>query len=136
MEEHDEFAAKTTLVRATQRSRFGADGILRQVIIPETEFMADDARETLALHVKQIGGKKLRILINTSGVPVSTAQVRDSFSRPDTVTLVSAVALLVNTPALTRMLRNLSLALKREQVPIKFFGTEEAALQWLQSFPA
>lgn len=133
MEEHDEYADKTTLVRSTQRSRFGSDGILRSTIVIGTELMAEDARETLPLHSKQIGGKKLRVFIDPADVKFTTKEVRDAFSREDTVKYLSAVALLV-ADSMARFLGNLSLAFGGAKVPVKFFPSEDAAIQWLQKF--
>jgi hypothetical protein len=133
-EEHDEYADKTTLVRSTQRSRFGADGIVRHTIMEGSELMADEARDILRLHSKQIGGKKLRIVVDPGGVAFPTHEVRQTFSQPETVKLIKAVALLT-TSGWTRMMANLSFAFKKPEIPVKFFTNEEDAVKWLQTFP-
>ena len=132
-DERDEFSDKTTVVTRNQRSRFGPDGILRQTVIPGTEFTDEEAQETLAVHSKQIEGKKLRILVDTRTVPVTASEARLSYSQPQTDKLVSAVALWIVSPS-KRVFGNIALGLSRAAVPVKFFTSEEEALTWLRTF--
>jgi hypothetical protein len=86
--------------------------------------MAADAMDQLGVYN---GGRKQPTIVEMVGVAGLTREGRQVFTRD---CAASRMALLGGKPA-ERVIANFALAVSRHAVPMRFFTSEEAAVEWL-----
>jgi hypothetical protein len=120
------------IVTQTAKIWLGEDGIIRIVSRKTAPGTIADSME-LWHAVKTAGGGITRPLFadirNTSLID---SESRKYFARTETRELISAVALLVESP-FSRVIGSLFLGINRLPVPIRLFTLENQAMEWLQS---
>jgi hypothetical protein len=89
-----------------------------------TGAMAQEAMDRLEVFN---GGRKLPTLVEMAGVAGLTREARQVFTGECTA---SRMALLGGSPV-ERVIANFALAASRYATPIRFFATEDAAVDWL-----
>ncbi len=109
------------------------DGIIRQNVVPHTDFTLQDAQETIAAAVKLSEGKPLPMLVDLTGLKSITKEARNYFGKEVTSHNLSAVGLLF-TSAVTQVLGNFFLRFNRPEIPVKLFNSETQAIRWLKEF--
>lgn len=84
--------------------------------------------------VKELSeGKIYPLLVNLNEIKSITKEARDHFSMKDRTPGVSAIGLVIKSPAST-IIGNFFLGLNKSMVPVKLFTNEEKAIAWLKQF--
>ncbi len=82
---------------------------------------------------EMIQGNKVPLLVNMSNTTSITIKARKYYSGKESEKIISAAALVVNSPMHTVM-GNFFLGLNKRQFPVKLFSSEEQALIWLRKY--
>ncbi len=93
-----------------------------------------DARATtdeVASLAADLGGRPLPLLVDMTGMAGIAREAREHFAT--SASGVSAIALLTGS-AVSRMIANFFIGLRKSQVPMRMFRTEAEAVEWLTSF--
>ena len=107
--------------------------IFYTVVKPNAVVEISDAIENSAV-VKEISdGKIYPMLVNLKEIKSITKEARDHFSMQGRTPGISAIGLLINSPAST-IIGNFFLGLNRSVVPVKLFTKEAKATAWLKQF--
>jgi hypothetical protein len=93
-----------------------------------------DARQNLALAVAETAGRRRPLLIDIRGARPLDADVRHHYSGQTLVDSFSALALLVETSPLGRMMGNVYLRIARPGIPTRLFADETRAIEWLNRY--
>ncbi len=107
------------------------DGIIQQVWQPEAAIGLADALATLDAVKTLSGGQRRPVMVDAHATGPLDRPARTEFTRHDD--LVSAIALIVNTP-LSRMSGNFILAVSKPTPPTRLFDDEASAVAWLSDF--
>ena len=84
--------------------------------------------------VKELSdGKIYPMLVNLKEIKSITKEARDHFSMKNRAPGVSAIGLLIKSPAST-IIGNFFLGLNKSKVPVKLFTSEDKAIAWLKQF--
>jgi hypothetical protein len=94
----------------------------------------DDARENLAGALSETGGTKRPLLIDIHGAQPLAADVRHHYSGQTLVDGFSALALLIDSSPLGRMMGNVYLRVARPGIPTQLFSDEDGAQEWLNQY--
>ncbi len=73
------------------------DGIIRQNVVPHTDFTLQDAQETITAAIKLSEGKPYPILVDLAGLKSISKEARNYFGEEVTSHDLSAVALLFSS---------------------------------------
>ena len=92
-----------------------------------------DAQENLAAAIAETRGIRRPLLIDIRGAQPLDAAARHHYSGQTLVDAFSALALLVNTRPLGRMMGNVYLRVARPGIPTQLFTNEARALEWLMT---
>ncbi len=109
------------------------DDIIRQNVVPGTDFTLQDAQETITVMSKLSEGKAYPILVDLTGLKSITREARHYFGEEITRHEARAVALLFGS-AVTQVIGNFFLRFNNPKIPIKLFSSETQALTWLREF--
>jgi hypothetical protein len=93
-----------------------------------------DARENLATAVAETVNRRRPLLIDIRGARPLDADVRHHYSGQTLVDSFSALALLVETSPLGRMMGNVYLRIARPGIPTQLFAEEARAIEWLDRY--
>ena len=94
----------------------------------------DDAKENLAASMSQSNGRRRPLLVDIRGAQPLDADVRHHYSGQTLVDAFSAMAILVETSPLGRMMGNVYLRVARPGIPTQLFGEEARAFEWLSRY--
>ncbi len=92
-----------------------------------------DAIENSDSVAKLSEGKIYPMLVNLKEIKSISKEARDHFSMQNRPPGVSAIGLLIKSPAST-LIGNFFLGLNKSIVPVKLFTNEEKAVLWLKQF--
>ena len=92
-----------------------------------------DAIENSDSVAKLSEGKIYPMLVNLKEIKSISKEARDHFSMQNRAPGVSAIGLLIKSPAST-LIGNFFLGLNKSIVPVKLFTSEEKAVLWLKQF--
>ena len=109
------------------------DGIIRQNVVPGTDFTLQDAQETVTSMLKLSERKASPILVDLTGLKSITREARHYFGEGITSHEARAVALLFSS-AVTQVIGNFFLRFNNPNIPIKLFSSESQAITWLKGF--
>ncbi len=109
------------------------DGIIRQNVVPGTDFTLQDAQETVTSMLKLSERKASPMLVDLTGLKSITHEARHYFGGEITGHEARAVALLFSS-VITQVIGNFFLRFNNPKVPIKLFSSETQALTWLREF--
>ena len=109
------------------------NGIIRQNVVPGTDFTLQDAQETITVMSKLSEGKAYPILVDLTGLKSITREARHYFGEEITSHEARAVALLFSS-VITQVIGNFFLRFNNPKVPIKLFSSETQALTWVREF--
>ena len=109
------------------------NGIIRQNVVPGTDFTLQDAQETVTSMLKLSEGKVYPMLVDLTGLKSITHEARHYFGGEITGHEARAVALLFSS-VITQVIGNFFLRFNNPKVPIKLFSSETQALTWLREF--
>ena len=109
------------------------DSIIRQNVVPHTDFTLQDAQETIAAAIKLSEGKPYPILVDLTGLKSINKEARNYFGEEVTSHDLSAVGLLVSS-AVTQVFGNFFLRFNRPEIPVRLFNSEAEAISWLKEF--
>ena len=115
--------------RAT-RNWVGADGIVRSVIRPGTDFTLEDSEAALAATRALVATLPTPVLVDCRGVQSASRESRLFWQRPDVQGSLSAMAILVGSPV-SRAIASFFLHLVRPDFKIRVFSSEAEAAAWL-----
>jgi hypothetical protein len=106
-----------------------ADGIVQLVWVPSATMSLDDAVAATDAMTALTGGREHRLLVDAHDAGPQDRPARVEFTRRGD--LVSAVALIVNTP-LSRMMGNFFITVNKPTTPTRLFEDEDTAVTWLK----
>ncbi|MBN1850850.1 MAG: hypothetical protein JW932_19945 [Deltaproteobacteria bacterium] len=106
------------------------DNLIHIDILPKAEMVLEDSHEIYDTVMKISDGKLYPLLIDCRSIVSMERDARKRFSNED---VVSAVALLVETP-LSKIIGNFFVGLNKTTVPLKLFSSKTNALEWLEEF--
>ena len=118
----------------TERIWLGEDGIVRVIMLPVARQTLADAEE----NVRVIGsllpsGRRPPLLVDSRQLKSMTREARAYYASAETASIVSALAIIIGSPA-TRIMGNFFLTLSKPPLPSRIFTAEAAALAWLEEF--
>ena len=90
-----------------------------------------DASENLSTAIAMRGGERRPLLVDIKKAAPLAADVRRQYSSQHIADAFTALALLIDTSALGRMMGNVYFAVARLPMPMKMFVDESLALAWL-----
>jgi hypothetical protein len=93
-----------------------------------------DARENLGLAVSEAAGRRRPLLIDIRGAQPLDADVRHHYSGQKLAENFAALALLVESSPLGRMMGNVYLRVARPGIPTQLFAHESRATEWLNGY--
>jgi hypothetical protein len=99
--------------------------------ISEQEQTLDDARENLSACAQLAAPSRMPLLVDIRAARPLTPEVRHHYTG-DVLVSFGALAMLVNTTPLGRMMGNVYLRIARLAIPTQIFAEEPAALAWLR----
>lgn len=111
----------------------GEDGIIRLVSLGSHGEGLAPAQENWQAVDQMRQGKRRPILGDIRKTGPVDAEGRKFYANVEAKDLISAVALLVESP-ISRVVGSLFLGLNRPPVPIRIFTSEQQALEWLRGF--
>lgn len=109
------------------------DGIVQLVWVPRATMGLDDAVAATDAMTTLTGGREHPLLVDAHDAGPQDRPARMEFARRGD--LVSAVALIVNTP-LSRMMGNFFLSVSKPVALTRLFDDEASAVAWLREFAA
>lgn len=111
----------------------GNDNICYTVVKENAVIEIEDAIENSNAVLKLSEGKVYPLLVNLKDIKSISKEARDHFSMRNRTPGVSAIALLIKSPAST-IIGNFFLGLNKSMVPVKLFSNEKKATLWLKQF--
>lgn len=122
------------IVTRTTRHWLQADGILRSTALPGAGQSLADAHEAVAQLEVLSPGKRRPLLVDLRSLrqPIDR-QAREYYNGPETARVLTALALLVGSPA-SRVVGNFLISISPHRVPTRLFSKEAEALAWLGRF--
>src|SRR5262245_31763286 len=119
---------------ATARINLGEDGVLIVRVRGGVRQSPVDARENLAAALAEGVGRRRPLLVDiTRSLPLE-AETRHLYSGQMLVDGFCALALLVETSPLGRMMGNVYFRVARPGIPLNLFTDEARALAWLKDY--
>lgn len=94
---------------------------------------AENARSMIQTRLLLCNGKTYPFFADVTKVKSIDKEARDEFSHGSGIELMSACALLINSP-LNRILGNFFMSVNRPNVPTRLFTSSTEALEWLKKF--
>ena len=91
-----------------------------------------DASENLSTAIAARGGQRRPLLVDIQMAAPLAADVRRQYSSQTIAEAFTAMALLINTTALGRLMGNVYFSVARLPMPMKMFVEESQALAWLE----
>lgn len=91
-----------------------------------------DARENLSIALSETKGLRRPMLVDITGCPPLDAETRHVYSGRPLVEGFTALALLIESSPLGRMIGNVYLRVARPGIPTQLFTSEADALEWLR----
>ena len=91
-----------------------------------------DARENLSIALSETKGVRRPILVDITRCPPLDAETRHVYSGQPLVEGFTALALLIESSPLGRMIGNVYLRVARPGIPTQLFTSEASALEWLK----
>jgi len=123
------------IVTRTARYSLGDDGIVRMSSLPGARETLADAQENLHAVETLVGsGRRCPMLSDVRLLQTIDRQARAFYGAPEFAVVLSAVAVIVGSPA-TRMLTNFILTLYKPRYPVRLFTSEPEAVAWIKSLP-
>lgn len=117
----------------TSKVWLGEDGILRVLSLPVKEITLADARDNWAAVAAAGQGVARPILGDIRDVRGISKEARKFYAGDETIRLVSAIALQVESP-ISRMIGTLFLGFNKPPVPLRLFTAEDEAVEWLKGY--
>jgi hypothetical protein len=111
----------------------GEDGIVRAVAPPGADDTLAKARVSLSEIDKACSGKPRPVLVDIRWIRSATLDARRFWSSTALQGVVTAAALLVDSPV-SRVMGNFYIGINRMHVPTRMFTDETEALEWLKGF--
>lgn len=103
------------------------------VVKPNAAIELKDALENSAA-VKTISKDTIYpMLVNLKEIKSITKEARDHFSMQNRTPGITAIGLLIKSPA-SRIIGNFFLGMNKSTVPVRLFTNEEKAVLWLKQF--
>src|SRR5262245_50769747 len=124
----------TTLETTTAQVALSEHGILIVRIREGAQQRPADARANLAATVEAAAGKRRPLLVDISRSPPLDAETRHLYSGETLVATFTALAMVVDTSPLGRMMGNVYLRVARPGIPTRLFTDEASAIAWLQGW--
>jgi hypothetical protein len=93
-----------------------------------------DAQENLAACLAETLGRRRPLLIDIRGAQPLDADVRHHYSGRTLIEGFSALALLIESSPLGRMMGNVYLRVARPGIPTQLFQDEAHAIKWLSGY--
>ena len=94
----------------------------------------EDAKANLAMCVSETGGRRRPLLVDISGSRPLESEVRHHYSGETLVDSFSALAMIIASSALGRMMANVYLRVARPGIPTQLFAEEVRAVEWLMQY--
>ncbi len=91
-----------------------------------------DARENLSIALSETKGVRRPMLVDITRCPPLDAETRHVYSGQPLVEGFTALALLIESSPLGRMIGNVYLRVARPGIPTQLFTSEASALEWLR----
>lgn len=127
-------AEKTDKIEtATATLWMGEDGILRAVYRDGAHETLADAEANVAAAEKLVGDRTIPVMVDMSKMRRIDRDARLYYGSEAPRRYSSAQALIAGSPV-SRMIGNFVLGVQRYEMPIKLFGSEEKALEWLREY--
>lgn len=117
----------------TYTTWMGNDGIARTVVDAGAEVDVEEAKENTEAVFSLYKDKKFPLLIDSRHIKYITKEARDHFSIRNRETLITAFAVLIDSP-LSRVIGNFFMGLNKPSVPARLFTKEEEAIKWLKNY--
>jgi hypothetical protein len=129
-----ESAQSGVTVTRTARIWLADDGIIRWIALPDSVDTGADAVASVRAIAERVGDAKRPVLIDIRLQRGHDREARETYGSEPAGRLVSAVALVVGTSPLARMLANFFLRSRPAVFPVRLFDSEAEALAWLHGF--
>jgi hypothetical protein len=120
--------ADTTTAHITLES-----GIMRVRIRDGADQRPSDARENLSVALRETQGLRRPMLVDITRCKPLDADTRHVYSEQPLVDGFTALALLIESSPLGRMMGNVYLRVARPGIPTQLFTGEASALTWLRT---
>jgi len=91
----------------------------------------DDARMNLATAISETGGYRRPLLVDIRGALPLDAEVRQHYTGQTLIDSFCALAMIVESSPLGRMMGNVYLRVARPGIPTQLFAIEGRAVEWL-----
>jgi hypothetical protein len=118
----------------TATAHITLDGGIMLVRIRAGTHRPSDARENLTLALNATHGVRRPMLIDITRCPPLEAETRHVYSGQPFVEGFTALALLIESSPLGRMMGNVYLRVARPGVPTQLFTSEASAMDWLRGY--
>ena len=115
----------------TARIELSESGVVIVRIRDGARQSLSDASENLETAIATRGGQRRPLLVDIRLAAPLAADVRRLYSSQHIADAFTALALLIDTSPLGRMMGNVYFSVARLPMPMKMFVDEEAALDWL-----
>jgi len=109
------------------------DGIVQIAPFPNAYDMLEDAQANVAAGFKAGREQRHPLLVDIRPIKGIDREARAYYSGGSTAQMISAMALLVESP-LSRILANFFIGLNKMPVPTRLFTSEAEAVAWLKGF--
>lgn len=106
------------------------DGVIRHVVVEGSELELHHAKANLRALVRATQGTRRPMIADLRKIRSATREVREYYASQDAAEVVSAVAILIESPV-SRVIGNFFMKLNRPLYPIQLFSVEDKALEWL-----
>ncbi len=130
MKPHEKAKIVTTRVAKVW---MGEDGIVRAKANSDTRETLEDAKENVAAVNKVTRGKKSPLFIDYRSLKAQDRDAQNHYSTAEATQFVSALGMQVES-AVSRVILNFYLGIRKSPQPLKLFNDEDEALQWLKGF--
>lgn len=110
----------------------GVHPIVAIRVRPGVQQSLADAQANVEVCIRAAGNRRCRLLVDIRRGEALSADVRHFYSGDKLIEWFSAMALLVNSSPVGRVMGNLYLRIARPGVPTRLFTEESAAMDWLR----
>jgi hypothetical protein len=124
--------SNSEIVLPTHRVARRDDGIIVIEQFEQEQTLAD-AEASVRAMLKLNGGRPAPVLVDIRKGPRVSTEIQNYYGSEEVGGMLKAQALLMGN-AMTRMLGNFFLGLRRAKTPVKLFTSEAEAIEWLKTF--
>ncbi len=105
-------------------------GILHEYFFPKTDFVLQDAKQSMAAGLELSEGADFSWLVNITGMKSITKEAREYYGEVENSHL-KAVGLVTNSPV-SKVFGNFFLRFNKPEIPVRLFSSEIQAYDWLK----